>query len=299
MISKYEQELYDSMFEGLYIVNKERKIEYWNKSAEDITGYLAQDMVGKYCYDGILRHVDDKGTLLCHNGCPLQNTIKTEEHMEQRVYLHHKMGYRVPVIVKSIPKYDNENNIIGAIELFRDIREEENVLSENKQLQEKVVTDQLTKSYNRYYVDYYLDSLIEEYNKFQISFGILFFDIDHFKNVNDTYGHDVGDLVLQLISSTVMGNIRVEDRLGRFGGEEFILMVKISNSKALKHVAEKLRMLIEHSSLHVNGETIHVTCSIGGLMYDETMAKDDFIKKADSYMYQAKGTGRNKSIIEG
>jgi diguanylate cyclase (GGDEF)-like protein len=255
-------------------VNKERKIEYWNKSAEDITGYLAQDMVGKYCYDGILRHVDDKGTLLCHNGCPLQNTIKTEEHMEQRVYLHHKMGYRVPVIVKSIPKYDNENNIIGA-------------------------TDQLTKAYNRYYVDYYLDSLIEEYNKFQISFGILFFDIDHFKNVNDTYGHDVGDLVLQLISSTVMGNIRVEDRLGRFGGEEFILMVKISNSKALKHVAEKLRMLIEHSSLHVNGETIHVTCSIGGLMYDETMAKDDFIKKADSYMYQAKGTGRNKSIIEG
>lgn len=96
----------ENLNDGVYYVDNDRKITYWNKSAERITGYTAEEVVGSFCYDNILQHIDEKGTQLCKNGCPLSLTISDGNIRDINVCLHHKDGYRVPIYVRSIPHTD-------------------------------------------------------------------------------------------------------------------------------------------------------------------------------------------------
>ena len=111
-------ELIPYLFEGVYVVDKDRKIIYWNEGSERITGYQSEEVVNKHCFDNILQHVDEEGKLLCFSGCPLQYTLETGVINHANIYLRHKKGYRVPVSVKSIPIYDNDNKVIAAIEIY-------------------------------------------------------------------------------------------------------------------------------------------------------------------------------------
>jgi PAS domain S-box-containing protein len=86
-----------NIHEGVYFVDSERKITFWNKGAERITGYTEGEVVGHFCYDNILKHVNDEGLHLCLGGCPLHQTLSDGQGREALVYLHHKEGYRVPV----------------------------------------------------------------------------------------------------------------------------------------------------------------------------------------------------------
>lgn len=300
MITKNDELLFDNMFTGVYVVDMDRKILYWNKAATAIAGYSKEAMVNKHCYNNILRHVDENGKLLCFGGCPLEASLKTGVTTNNKVYLYHKLGHRVPVMVRSVPTYNEYGEVDGAIELFEDARDDSLVFKENEKLQKMVVTDKLTNAFNRHFIDFYLTNLIEEANRFDTKFGVLFIDIDHFKNVNDTYGHDIGDDVLKMLSNTIISNTRSIDRFGRWGGEEFVLIVKLDSEKELTVFAEKIRMLIVNSSVTLpNKEQIKVTISIGGLMFNKEETFESLMKKADTYMYEAKTTGRNKVIIKG
>lgn len=298
MINNTLKSLFDNMYSAVYVVDTERKILYWNDEAENITGYKREEILNQHCYNNLLRHMDHNGKLLCFGGCPLEQSIKTGEILENDVFLHHKLGYRVPVRVKTVPLYDENNEIYAAAEFFIDSRNEKDIFRENNKLQEMVVIDPLTKAYNRQYLDFFLDNLIEEANQFDTGFGIVFVDIDHFKNVNDTYGHDVGDEVLKMMANTIMSNIRSNDRLGRWGGEEFILVYRIKNIKSLEILANKQRLVIANSSITLpTGKELSITVSMGAVVYENGMTKDELIKKADDKMYLAKESGRNKVII--
>jgi len=113
----YEQ-LLESLFDGVYYVDRDKVIRFWNKAAERITGYSKADVIGKACADQLLRHVDDKGQELCKGGCPVSKTLQDGSVHELNVYLHHKLGYRVPVSVRVSPVKNENGRIIGAIEVF-------------------------------------------------------------------------------------------------------------------------------------------------------------------------------------
>ena len=289
--------LLDNLHEAAYIVDQNRKIVYWNKPAEIITGYKAEEIIGKHCYDNILRHVTETGQRLCHNGCPLLDSINNKQINEANVFLHHKKGYRVPVSVKTIPFYDEQEQVYKAVEVFTDVKDESTLYQENKQLQKEVITDTLTGVYNRYFIDYQIDTCIHEFNTFNTPFGILFIDIDHFKKVNDTYGHDVGDKVLKAVSKTIELNIRQEDYIGRYGGEEFVVILRHVSKDNIYKIAEKLRILIQEIDIKDNDNMINITVSIGCSHYAHTLNKLEIIKSADKKMYEAKQTGRNKVVI--
>lgn len=288
-----------NLYEGVYVVDSNRKIVFWNSGAEKITGYMSKEVVNAHCYNNILRHVDSNGNELCHNGCPLHHTLQTGEINENDVFLHHKLGHRVPVSVKTMPLYDNEGNIVASIEVFTDSRFKKDNFEENRKLKELLVVDPLTEIYNRRYLDFHLENVIRENDKFDVAFGVLFFDIDLFKNVNDTYGHIVGDGVLKTIAATIKSNLRGDDIVGRWGGEEFIAVVRRVDEKSLKILAEKLRLLCASSVYDHNSEiSISVTVSIGGTVYTNGETMNELIERADNYMYQSKQTGRNKSTIK-
>ncbi len=128
---------------------------------------------------------------------------------------------------------------------------------------------------------------------YNMPFGILFIDIDHFKKFNDTYGHDLGDDVLKYIANTFVANARPFDLYGRWGGEEFLGIIRNINDKELELLGGRLRLLIENSYLIHEKEKLYVTISIGATLVNENDTIDSLIKRADTLLYKCKAAGRN------
>ena len=118
----FYRQLLHSLDDGIYFVDRFRRIVFWNQGAEKISGYSFDEVQGRFCGDGLLQHVDFDGNIMCGAGCPLTATIKDGQNHEVDVYLKHKNGHRVPVKVISSPVYNADGDIIGAVERFTDIQ---------------------------------------------------------------------------------------------------------------------------------------------------------------------------------
>jgi len=118
--------------------------------------------------------------------------------------------------------------------------------------------------------------------------------LNHFKNVNDTYGHEVGDRILKFVADTLMKNARPFDTVGRWGGEEFIGIIRNVTAQPLEQLGNRLRVLVEHSYLLLENEKLHVSISIGATLMHESDNIDTLLKRADNLLYQSKNAGRNR-----
>lgn len=292
-----DTQLFNHLFEGVYVVDTQRKIIFWNHGSERITGYSSDEVLNKFCHTNILQHVDEHGNFLCISGCPLHHTIQTGNINHAHVFLKHKEGYRVPVSVKSIPLYDVQGKIAGAIEVFTDERFQREILTENEHLKDELKKDSLTQIANRRHFEFSLKHRIAEYAQFNQRFGILMFDIDHFKHVNDNYGHGVGDEILKLVAKTLVANIKRYDIVGRWGGEEFIGLFVVNDEKDLRAISERLRHNVESSTYDHQGTTINVTISIGGAMINPQHNAKSIVDYANRALYQSKQAGRNRTTI--
>ena len=163
------------------------------------------------------------------------------------------------------------------------------------QLENKSTHDKLTGAFNREYFESHKNLIINEYTKENhlLIFSIL--DIDFFKKVNDTYGHDIGDKVLKQFVQIIQNSSRNDDLLIRWGGEEFILLLKINSIDNAKKVLENIRKTIAQISFE---KVEHITCSIGATVYRENETIEDSFKRADKALYEAKNSGRNKVVIK-
>lgn len=299
MQPRYNEDLIPYLYEGVYVVDQKRKIIFWNEGSECITGYKASEVMGGFCYQNILQHIDADGKQLCLDGCPLHDTLKTGAINEAHVFLRHKEGYRVPVMVKSLPIYDDQKRIVAAIEVFTDERFQKAVYDENIQLKDKLKTDPLTRVANRHFFDFQLTKRIEETKLFNRPFGVLVIDIDHFKAVNDTHGHLVGDEILKVVANSLSSNVSGTDTISRWGGEEFIGIIECDHSQGLLKIAEKLRNVVMKSTYALDhNRTIGVTVSIGGTLYRTDDDVNRLIERADRNMYTAKQDGRNRSKVD-
>jgi len=168
--------------------------------------------------------------------------------------------------------------------------------TKSKKLLKKSITDPLTNAYNRAGAVQYIKAAQDELKSKDLSFSIIFLDIDHFKSINDTYGHDAGDKVLIELSALMQKNIRVSDVFIRWGGEEFVILCRNTQINEAKAIAEKLKELIS-TSIHIGD--ILVTSSFGVVEVNDTSetAIDDAFKAVDIALYEAKSTGRNRVVI--
>lgn len=283
----------DSLYDGLYLVDRNRVITYWNKAAEKITGFSAEDVIGKSCADHILTHVNAEGNNLCLGLCPLAESISDGGSREAEVYLHHKSGHRIPVLVRVSAIRDQNGGIVGGVELFSDISSKAANELRIKELEKLAFLDNLTQLANRHYLNRELELRVEEYKRYSVPFGVLLMDIDFFKKFNDNYGHDVGDMVLKTVANTCISHSRPFDLYGRWGGEEFLCIIRNVNSKDLELMANRLRVLIENSYIIYNQEKLKVTISIGATTALAEDNLDGILKRADTLLYASKNGGRN------
>ena len=288
----------DSLFDGVYFVDNEMRITYWNAAAERISGFSRAEVIGSCCADNLLRHVDGAGCDLCNDGCPLSATIGDGKPREAPVFLHHRLGHRVPVSVRTSPVYDERGGVIGAVEIFSDNSSSLRILLEYEKLKQDAFIDPLTGIGNRRYGEMSLSTRMYDLHHHAIPFGLMFLDIDHFKRFNDRYGHKTGDDVLAMVAKSISCALRTIDVVARWGGEEFIVILPGANPVVLRAVAERIRMLIEKSFITAGADRLNVTISLGA-----TVSRvDDTIKtvvgRADRLMYQSKEEGRNRFTVD-
>lgn len=159
---------------------------------------------------------------------------------------------------------------------------------------DKSITDFLTKVRNRAFFDDYLHDMIRQSRKYSEKFSVVMLDIDNFKSFNDTYGHLVGDLVLQKTCQKIQESIRKTDILSRFGGEEFTIICKAASLHDTLVIAEKVRSGVDSNIISNEGKDLHITVSIGVTGFSGEDDSNSLIKRVDNALLLAKERGKNR-----
>lgn len=293
----FYKDLLDNLYDGVYLVDTDGRITYWNRGAERLSGFSASDAIGKHCSEHLLRHIGDQGRTLCEGRCPVTATMADGKSREADVHLHHKDGHLVPVSIRVNAIRGTNGQIVGAVEIFSDNTTRVIHRKRTAILERMAYLDPLTGLANRRYVEVRLRTRFDEMTRYGWVFGLLFIDIDHFKPVNDTYGHDVGDEVLKMVANTLSNSSRPSDFVARWGGEEFLVVAVNVQEKKLRAIAERLRVLVGQSSITKESETIQVTVTIGGTLSRLDDSVDTLLKRADALMYEGKKAGRNRVVV--
>lgn len=259
-ISSYKNIL-DTLYDGVYVVDKKREIHYWNQAAEKITGYSKEEIIGAHCYNNILAHVDETGKELCTSACPLVKAMESDQAVEEEIYLHHNDGHRVPVKVKITPMHDESGEVIGAIEVFSNNSEYVSLLHKYNELEAQFFIDDLTKVGNKDYIKKRLNDSLEELEKYDWPFGVIKFTIRDFKSIKENYGKEIGEQVLRMIANTLKADLAAYEVLGRINEQEFVVILAGVYEGDLKVIEEKLKRLVEVSYLKIGNNNISVAVS--------------------------------------
>ena len=165
-----------------------------------------------------------------------------------------------------------------------------------KEFREKANTDALTKLLNRRSFDEILDRALDLFRKNKIPISLVMLDLDHFKRLNDTYGHEAGDHVLSEFSRILKKNVRMEDSVFRYGGEEFAMVAQGDSKSDLLQFVERILHEVRTTRLNYKGQQISLTCSAGIETIHEGLTKSELIRRADAALYFAKNTGRDRVV---
>ena len=293
--------IYNSVDLGLIIINENNKIESWNSFMTHYSMLPESEVVGRDLFN-LFPDLPKVWLLLKFKGVrQLQNPSKVS--WEQRSTLFKFANSETMMQNCSFIPITNtetgENLILITIQDVSDFANNKIELNElieiNKSLEEISNYDALTEIYNRRYIGNVLNVAIETYKK---NLVVVMLDLDHFKRINDTYGHIIGDKVLKYICRIVLDDMLEGATLGRFGGEEFLIIVKGVPLAKIMDWLEIVRYKISEGYVISDGEKVTITASFGVAEFDVEVKDDlEIIHRADVAMYRSKNSGRNKITL--
>lgn len=273
---------FDSITDLVSLHDKNYRIVRANKAMAEFFDQPAEALIGRHCYE--LFH----GTREPHANCPLTRMLASRKTETQEIDDPH-MG--CPVQITTSPVFDGHGAVVAAVHVAKDITEQRRA---EQRLQQLAHYDHLTQLPNR---TLFLDRLTQALARAQWQrrvVAVLFLDLDRFKVINDTLGHDAGDRVLQAVAERLLGAVREGDTVARFGGDEFALaLVDVAEERDVLQVADKLLHELSRP-FGLDGRELFVTTSIGISLAptDGTDAKT-LMRNADAAMYRAKKLGKN------
>jgi diguanylate cyclase (GGDEF)-like protein/PAS domain S-box-containing protein len=286
--------LLDALYEGVYFVDTQRRITYWNRAAHHISGYSADEVVGHYCQDNILNHVDEAGSQLCFGKCPLVTSVESGLPHECELYLHHKLGHRVPVRVRVTPIRDARGKIIGAIEMFVETGSAKQHGQHLDHLRSRGFLDPLTESGNRRYLEIELFKALQDFRQHGLPFGAILADIDHLRIINEHYGHTVGDQALRAVSQTMAAAVGDSDIFGRWSVDEFLILIPNPSVEHIGDIAERCRALVERAAIKIGPDNVAMTISAGAAAVDPLDTMEMFVRRLENLLQRSKYAGRNR-----
>jgi len=290
------KQLLDRMSDGVYFVDRDRRILYWNEGATRLTGYKADEVVGLYCQDNTLCHVDGAGNQLCLSGCPLSDCVEDGTAQEAEIFLRHKQGRRVPVNVRVQPIRGVDGSIVGAVEIFRDNTAQIEARRKAEAMERLAFLDPLTHQPNRRFLEMSLRTALVEFQAHGDPFGVLVFDLNQFKAINDRFGHASGDRALQEVANTLVGALRAADIVGRWAGDEFLAVAHNVTIEALHELAARCTALAGETSFRNDtGGLERLSIAVGCALAKPGDDVESLVARADSRMYRKKRDSPNRS----
>jgi len=262
------------------------EIVYVNKAFTELTGYSKKEVIGKNPRILQSSGTDEETKKIIRQGLeqktPVRVTIKN----------YSKSGKEYWLDLSILPLFNPQGIVTHLVAIERDVTEQINI---REQLEILSRTDPLTGLLNRRVFDEITENEFSRYKRNQETYSLLMLDIDHFKKINDKYGHPVGDDVLKSTAESFKSNLRLHDKIARIGGEEFCVFLPDTNKQIAFEVAEKLRETILNTSIPSQSGDISITISIGVSEVENTDTDHvGILKRADENLYEAKKTGRNR-----
>ncbi|WP_432695601.1 diguanylate cyclase [Marinobacterium sp. YM272] len=274
--------------EGIFVLGPKGESVFVNSSAAELTGYSMDELLNSDIHALIHAHSHDHDD----SSCPILGTLKTGIPYEGDELFRHRNGSMLPVVVTSRPMFQ-EGKITGVVTVFRDI-------TERKKMEERLARmasiDELTGVLNRRALVGAISNEIARIHRSSRKSALIMIDFDHFKQVNDNYGHEAGDKVLQHVVELARECLRESDLLGRLGGEEFAALLPDTSLEGAKVLAERMRQTVADATTRSrNGEDIRMTLSIGVCeMQGEEREVSELLRRVDGALYAAKHRGRNR-----
>lgn len=282
------EQLFRVVPSAIFTVDKNCNITSWNSKAAEVTGYSAEEVIGNSCKTFTGEP--------CISGCSLFSKDVDKPLIARECTVRTKAGNNLTVLKNSELLQNGNGNVVGGIESFEDITQRKEA---EEQLQHLATHDILTDLPNRALFQDRLEHAMTISKRQNLPLAVLFLDLDSFKKTNDTYGHEIGDLLLKAVAGRLLSCLRESDTICRLGGDEFAfafgLLVENLNSVANASLIANRILSNLSAPFMIHGYSIQVTASIGiSIFPDHDDDLNNLLKKADQAMYNAKERGKNK-----
>jgi diguanylate cyclase len=298
-MNKFSQ-IFETINFGLIILDIELKVTHWNNWMERHSGIASKQITGSSLFDffpeiNTPRFMRNSNSVLSFGNFSFFSQklhhflfpFKPVSSFQSSIFEHMQQSCTMG------PLRNDDNKIIGIFLIVQDVTE---LVSYEQKLIEMNIKDGLTGIYNRRFFQTRLGEEFQRHKRYGTKLSLIMFDIDFFKKVNDCYGHQCGDVVLQSVASKISSIIRQTDYLARYGGEEFCCLLPQTDLTGALILAERFRLAIEQQATTCQANTIKVTISLGVSDATSKDSAENLLKRADDALYQAKDSGRNRVV---
>ncbi|MGL4514361.1 MAG: diguanylate cyclase domain-containing protein [Lacipirellulaceae bacterium] len=296
-LSAFELRLLDNMHDAVLFVDSHLRILRWNTGAERLTGVGATAACGKEFAPSLLDMSAAAGELLEDEQCPVKRAVESGVQVLDRYSVMGRNGRSVSIDLHAIPVVEG-GTPLGAAVILHDASSETTLEERCQALHAEMTKDPMTQVANRAEFDRMLAAFIDAHQDTGLPCSLIMADIDHFKSINDTYGHQAGDEAIMTVASLLKSMCRSGDLVARYGGEEFaVLCADCSNAAATKRAELIRRQLSETPHTYLGGA--HITASFGVTELQMGDTPETMLRRADRGLLQAKDQGRNQVVTLG
>lgn len=291
----FHQKLLDNMHDGIVFVDTSLRIMLWNRGAERLTGLKGASVEDKQWSPELIGMCNEKCKPIGADACPVGHALATGIQTLRRLTITGRTGTPLCVDVQVMPVIGRNGLMHGATLLLHDASSQITLEQQVQLLHEKAIQDPLTKIANRAEFDRVLAQFVDTHLERGLPCALIICDIDHFKRVNDNFGHQAGDDVLRAFAALLQRSSRAGDLVARYGGEEFVMVCADCDNATATDRAESIRQKLEQI-LHASIGHKNITASFGVTEIQSGDSPDTMLHRADRALLQAKANGRNRVV---
>ena len=291
----FQTKLLDNMYDAVVFIDAGLQVTLWNRGTERLTGIAESGVRGRQWHPDLLNMSDEKGLRVSQTDCPVNCAIRSGVQSLRRLTICGRSGQPVSVDSHAMPVTAEDGTTLGAILLFHDASSETSLEQRCQSLHVKATLDPLTQLANRAEFDRVHEMFVDAHQQRQVPCSLIILDLDRFKNVNDTYGHQAGDEVLIALATLMKSSCRPGDLVARYGGEEFVVLCADCDSAAVTRRAEQIRKAFSQMpQSKMDGRPL--TASFGVTEIQPGDTPETMLRRADRALLMAKAKGRNTVV---
>jgi diguanylate cyclase (GGDEF)-like protein/PAS domain S-box-containing protein len=283
---------------GVYFVDSDQRIVFWNRGAEEITGYLSQNVLGRHMAENFLEHVDSDNRRLEGPELPMMAAMRNGKIVEARVTVRHKEGHPVQVRLRAVPLRNDNGRLVGAAEYFEPTEPQPWQDQRKNVLEMHGCMDPATGALNRAYTETQVQEHVETFAKHKVPFGLLAMQVDGLEQIKAKHGAGAMTAVFKLVGHTLLNGLRTPDQLGRWTDSEYLVLAAECGASEAVRVGERLRKMVNAAEVEWWGDHLRVTLSTGvaaAKFGDDSQA---VVRRAERALLRAISEGGDRLVLE-